>query len=135
MSFAKRIFVRTEIAGKVRSSMNSVFSFALESRVASLRRAETADLIPDDDDMYMTVVAFHTVLLSVMTLTMHPVPAISVSWNRFVSKELEKGAMQWRERAAHLLMPAQQHASAHITPARHSHPLVQVLHERIMSVL
>ena len=40
------------------------------------------DLIAVDNDVHMVAVVFHTVLLSVMTLTMHPVPAISVSWNR-----------------------------------------------------
>jgi len=45
------------------------------------RGVEMADLIPDDANLYMMAVVFHTVLLSVMTLTMHPVPAISVSWN------------------------------------------------------
>ena len=40
-----------------------------------------ADLFPVDNDVHMMAVVFRKVLLSVMTLTMHPVPAMSVSWN------------------------------------------------------
>ena len=76
--------VRTKSDSKVRSSTDIILSFALESRVASFiwTEVEMTDLIPEDGDLYMMAVVFHTVLLSVMTLTMHPVPAISVSWNR-----------------------------------------------------
>lgn len=35
---------------------------------------------------------------------------------------------------AYLLMPAQQYAPADITPARHRHPLVQVLHQRVLCI-
>jgi hypothetical protein len=44
------------------------------------QRVEMADSIPRDD-VQMALRVFHTVLLSVITLTIHPVPAISVSWN------------------------------------------------------
>lgn len=76
--------VRTKSAAKVRSSADTVLFvwFGKSRGILDMNRGvEMADLIPDDADLYMMAVVFHTVLLSVMTLTMHPVPAISVSWN------------------------------------------------------
>lgn len=70
----------------------------------------------------------HTVLRSVMTRTMQPVPATSVSCRHFQS-----GRSHAFERSrAHLLVPAEKDTARHLSRVGHRHALVEVLHERVV---
>ena len=73
----------------------------------------------------------YTVLRSVMTRTIHPVPAISVNYPTDSAHATYEGNGD----DPHLFVPPEQHAPADVAPTGHTHPLVDVFHQRVVFVL
>lgn len=67
----------------------------------------------------------HTIRRSVIVLTIHPTPATSVNYPANSLASVSRTPEMIRKGdGMYLLVPSQQHAPTHISPARKSHTLV-----------
>ena len=92
------------------------------------------DLILASENMRKSVFDFsteysHTILRSVIVRTMHPTPATSVNCGiGYVAISINETFV------AYLFVPTKQHTPAYISPPRHRHAFVKILHQRILCI-